>query len=80
MAATTTTAALSSRPERNGLAVPNMIQPLPKQVGHMIIIEAVEDLPTLFARPHEAHLAQPAHVVGDGRFADPHHVRQSTDV
>jgi hypothetical protein len=49
-----------------GLAMLDMVESLFEQSGHMIIVQTVEDLATLFTRPDEAHLAQAAHVVRYG--------------
>ena len=48
----------------------DVIQPLPEQRSDVIVIEAIKDLPPLFARPDETHLSQSAHVVRNRRLAD----------
>src|SRR5574341_709067 len=46
---------------------------------HMIVIQAVEDLPPLFPRPHQAHVPQPAQLMRDGRLAHLELRRQRAD-
>src|SRR5687768_10458931 len=62
------------------LSVTDVVQPLPVQGGHVVVVEAVEHLPTVLAGPHQAHLPQPAHVVRHGRLADGGGLGQRADV
>jgi hypothetical protein len=41
----------------------DVIEPPTEDLPDVDVIEGVEDLPTLFARPDEAHLAQPAQLM-----------------
>jgi len=49
----------------------NVIQPLPEQSRHVVIIQHVEDLSALLARSNQSHLSQPSQMMRDGGLADP---------
>ena len=46
----------------------------------MFIIETVKNLAPFFMGPHHAHLPQAAQLVRNRGFADPHDLRQRTNV
>ena len=46
----------------------------------MVVVQAVEHLAAILAGPHQAHLAQAAHVVRNGGFADAGGGGQGADV
>ena len=50
------------------------------EVGDVIVVKAIEDKTAVFAGAYQSHLAQMAHVMGDGGFADADHFSQRADV
>lgn len=49
------------------LPVLDVVEPEREQARDVIVVERVEDLPARFARADEAHVAQSAQLVRDGR-------------
>lgn len=58
----------------------HMLKPHAVESGNMVIIERVEDLAAFLAASDEAHLAQPAQLMGYGRFSHRESVCNITDV
>ena len=48
----------------------HVTEPLREEGDDVIVIESVEDLSAFFARPHQLHQPQTAHMVGRRGFAD----------
>lgn len=57
-----------------------MLHALPEQIGHVLIVQAVEHLAANFARLDQAHVAQAAHLVRDSRLANAHRFNQRPDI
>ena len=53
-----------------------MLKRLPEEGHDVLVVEGVEDDAAIAARPHQAHAAKQAQLVGDGGLADPQHRRQ----
>jgi hypothetical protein len=58
----------------------DVVYALLEQAGDVVIVDGVVDLATSFARSDDAHLAQAAKLMGDGRFAHPQAGCQRTDI
>ncbi len=51
-----------------------------KQIDDVLIVQRIEDLPAFFAGAHDTQLAQAAHMMRHGRFADAGGLGQRADV
>lgn len=65
---------------RTGLAELDMLDTLLEEGNDVLIFHPVKDFLAIAAGPDQAHLAQPAHVVRDRRFADSDGGGQGADV
>ena len=63
-----------------GLTMLHVVQAVAEQVGNVNIFQAIEDLPALFARSNQPHLAQAAQVVRQGRYAEADCLGQRADI
>jgi len=50
-----------------------------EQTDDVVVFDAIVDFLPLPARNHQTHLPQAAQMMRDGRLADAHRVRQSSD-
>lgn len=61
------------------LPMKDMVEAPAEEIQNVVVVQAVKNLPAVLAGAHEAHLAQAAQLVGDGRFAETHGLSQRAD-
>ena len=57
-----------------------VLQSTAKQVTHVVIVQAIENMPTFLARTYQFHLSEMAQMVGYGRIANIDQIGQFADI